>query len=135
MSGDIKDTVRTRYGEAPLRAKRVIFACVHNAGRSQMAAAFFSLLADPSRRKQFQPRERHLAIVCVPKSYRDRRTRIDLSAKHPQRLTDALSRNASLLVTMGCGEARVRTSPAWSERTGRCPIPRAALLPTWPDPR
>jgi protein-tyrosine-phosphatase len=28
---------------------RVIFACVHNAGRSQMAAVFFSALADPTR--------------------------------------------------------------------------------------
>jgi hypothetical protein len=27
----------------------VVFACVHNAGRSQMAAAFFDALADPSR--------------------------------------------------------------------------------------
>ena len=30
-------------------AKKVIFACVHNAGRSQMAAAFFNRLADPAR--------------------------------------------------------------------------------------
>ena len=28
---------------------RVIFACVHNAGRSQMASAFFNALADPAR--------------------------------------------------------------------------------------
>jgi len=28
--------------------ERVIFACVHNAGRSQMAAAFFSTMVDPS---------------------------------------------------------------------------------------
>ena len=29
--------------------ERVIFACVHNAGRSQIAAAFFSRFADPTR--------------------------------------------------------------------------------------
>ena len=29
--------------------KPIIFACVHNAGRSQMAAAFFNALADPAR--------------------------------------------------------------------------------------
>jgi arsenate reductase len=29
--------------------EKVVFACVHNAGRSQMAAAFFNAIADPSR--------------------------------------------------------------------------------------
>ena len=105
MSGDITDTVRTRYGEAPLRAKRVIFACVHNAGRSQMAAAFFSQLADPKQAEAVSagttPGDRvHPEVVTVMGELG-----IDLSAKRPQRLTDALSRNASLLVTMGCGEA------------------------------
>ena len=33
--------------------KTVIFACVHNAGRSQMAAAFFAQLADPARARAF----------------------------------------------------------------------------------
>jgi len=82
----------------------VIFACVHNAGRSQMAAAFFSQIADPTRAHAIsggtQPAERvHPEVVNVM-----REIGIDLGDKRPQRLTDALARGASLLITMGCGD-------------------------------
>jgi arsenate reductase (thioredoxin) len=85
--------------------ERVIFACVHNAGRSQMAAAFFSTLADPARAEAVsagtEPGDRvHSEVVQVM-----RELGIDLSANRPRQLTDALARGASLLVTMGCGEA------------------------------
>ena len=84
---------------------RVIFACVHNAGRSQMAAAFFSQMADPLRAEAVsvgtQPGERvHPEVVEVM-----REVGVDLSTKLPQRLTDDLARSASLLITMGCGDA------------------------------
>jgi arsenate reductase len=84
--------------------ERVIFACVHNAGRSQIAAAFFSQLADPARAEAIsagtQPGERvHPEVVEVM-----REVGIDLSTSAPQRLTDDLVRSASLLITMGCGE-------------------------------
>ena len=84
---------------------RVIFACVHNAGRSQMAAAFFSALADPALADAVsagtQPGQRvHPEVVDVM-----REVGIDLSANTPQRLTDELARSATLLVTMGCGDA------------------------------
>lgn len=83
----------------------VIFACVHNAGRSQMAAAFFERLADPQRARAVsagtQPGERvHPEVVAVMQELG-----IDLSAKKPQRLTDELARGATLLITLGCGEA------------------------------
>lgn len=83
----------------------VIFACVHNAGRSQMAAAFFERLADPGRVRAIsagtQPGERvHPEVVTVMGELG-----IDLSASKPRRLTDELARGASLLVTLGCGEA------------------------------
>jgi arsenate reductase (thioredoxin) len=83
---------------------RVIFACVHNAGRSQMAAAFFSMFADPTRAEATsagtQPGDRvHPVIVDVM-----RESGIDLSANRPQRLTTELAQRASLLVTMGCGD-------------------------------
>ena len=86
-------------------SERVIFACVHNAGRSQMAAAFFSSIADPALSEAVsagtQPAERiHPKVVEVM-----REVGIDLSAKLPQRLTDELARSARLLVTMGCGDA------------------------------
>jgi arsenate reductase len=84
--------------------ERVIFACVHNAGRSQMAAAFFSALADPSVAVALsagtQPGERvHPEVVTVM-----REIGIDLSTRRPQKLTDQLAKDASLLVTMGCGD-------------------------------
>jgi arsenate reductase (thioredoxin) len=85
--------------------ERVIFACVHNAGRSQMAAAFFSAMADPARAEAVSagtdPGVRvHQEVVDVM-----REVGIDLSSKQPQRLTEELARTGSLLVTMGCGDA------------------------------
>lgn len=84
--------------------KKVIFACVHNAGRSQMAAAFFNNLVAPSKAKAFsagtQPAERvHPEVVQVMKE-----VGIDLSTAKPQRLTEELARDADLLITMGCGD-------------------------------
>jgi arsenate reductase len=83
----------------------VVFACVHNAGRSQMAAAFFNALADGTRARAVsagtQPGERvHPEVVAVM-----REVGVDLSDARPQRLTDALASTATMLVTMGCGEA------------------------------
>jgi arsenate reductase (thioredoxin) len=84
--------------------ERVIFACVHNAGRSQMAAAFFSQLADAARAEAVsagtRPGERvHSEVVEVM-----REVGLDLSQNRPQRLTEALAHGASLLITMGCGD-------------------------------
>lgn len=81
-----------------------IFACVHNAGRSQMAAAFFNQLADGSRARAVSagtaPGTRvHAEVLEVMKELG-----IDLSDAQPQLLTESLARDASLLVTMGCGE-------------------------------
>lgn len=84
--------------------KTIIFACIHNAGRSQMAAAFFNHLADPARAHAVsagtQPAARvHPEVVEVM-----RELGIDLAGATPQRLTEALARDATLLVTMGCGD-------------------------------
>ena len=83
---------------------RVIFACVHNAGRSQMGAAFFNRLADPSRAQAVsagtEPGDRVHAVVAEAM----REVGVDVSQNRPQRLTDELARDASLLITMGCGE-------------------------------
>ena len=83
---------------------RVIFACVHNAGRSQMAAALFSAMADPNRVEAVSagtnPGARvHPEVVDVM-----RESGIDISDRRPQRLTESLAQNASLLITMGCGD-------------------------------
>ena len=84
--------------------ERVIFACVHNAGRSQMAAAFFTLLADPRKATAVsagtEPGERvHPEVVAVMAE-----VGVDLSAAAPRHLTPTLTEGAFLLVTMGCGE-------------------------------
>jgi arsenate reductase (thioredoxin) len=83
---------------------KVIFACVHNAGRSQMAAAFFNQLADPSKgaamsagtEPGFQVQREVMAVM--------EEIGIDLSRAKPQKLTAELVKDAQLLITMGCGD-------------------------------
>ena len=101
----------------------VIFACVHNAGRSQMAAAFFNALADASKARALSagtaPGERvHPEVLDAM-----REAGIDLSDARPQRLTDDLARDAGMLVTMGCGDA--------------CPVVPGLRRDDWPleDPK
>ena len=82
----------------------VLFACVHNAGRSQMAAAFLNHLADPAKARAMsagtQPAEHvHPVVAAVM-----REVGIDLSNAQPQRLTPELAAQADLLITMGCSE-------------------------------
>jgi len=103
--------------------KTVIFACVHSAGRSQMAAAFFNAMANGSKARAVsagtQPAERvHPEVVSVMKE-----VGIDVSKARPQRLTADLARGASLLVTMGCGD--------------ECPVVPGARRDDWPltDPK
>jgi arsenate reductase len=103
--------------------KRVVFACVHNAGRSQMAAAFFNQLADPARARAVSagtdPGERvHPEVVEAM-----REIGLDLADVRPQRLTQELARGAELLVTLGCGES--------------CPAVPEVRVEDWPlrDPK
>jgi arsenate reductase len=82
----------------------VIFACVHNAGRSQMAAAFFNALADPAKARAVSAGTQPAARVHPEVLDAMREIGVDLTAATPQRLTADLARGAQLLVTMGCGE-------------------------------
>jgi arsenate reductase len=83
----------------------VLFACVHNAGRSQMAAAWLTHLADPRKARAISagtapgPRVHPEVVAAMAE------VDIDLTAVQPQLLDDALARSADWLVTMGCGEA------------------------------
>jgi len=84
--------------------KTYLFACVHNAGRSQMAAALFNLYADRSGCLAIsagsQPADHiHPEVMQVM-----REIGVDLSSARPQLLTQELAESASVLVTMGCGE-------------------------------
>ena len=83
---------------------KVIFACIHNAGRSQMAAAFFNQLADPAKAVAVSagtdPGLRvHPEVLTAMQEIG-----IDLSGAKPQKLTEELARDAQLLITMGCGD-------------------------------
>jgi arsenate reductase len=81
-----------------------IFACIHNAGRSQMSAAYFNQLADPRQAHAISagthPAE-HVHPVVVDAM---REVGIDLSDARPQKLTAELAQNAEMLITMGCGD-------------------------------
>jgi arsenate reductase len=101
----------------------VIFACVHNAGRSQMAAAFFNRLADPAKARATSAGTEPAARVHPEVAVVMREAGVDLGASVPQRLTDAMAAAADLLVTMGCGEA--------------CPYVPGLAVEDWPldDPK
>jgi arsenate reductase len=83
---------------------KVIFACVHNAGRSQMAAAFFNQLADHAKAEAISagtdpgPRVHPEVLAAMHE------IGIDLSGSKPKKLTEELARDAQLLITMGCGD-------------------------------
>lgn len=83
---------------------KVIFACVHSAGRSQMAAAFFNEMTDSrlfhAQAAGTEPASKvHPEVVLVMKELG-----IDLSSSQPTLLNQELAAEANLLVTMGCGE-------------------------------
>ena len=85
--------------------KTYLFACIHNAGRSQMAAAWFNRLSDPKKARAVSAGTRpgthvHPEVVDVM-----REVGIELEGIRPRQLTDELAKDASMLITMGCGEA------------------------------
>ncbi len=82
----------------------VLFLCVHNAGRSQMAAALLArragdrigvLSAGSDPADALNP-----AVVTVLAEWG-----IDISAESPKRFTEDAARHADVMVTMGCGDA------------------------------
>ncbi|HXT98485.1 MAG TPA: arsenate reductase ArsC [Polyangia bacterium] len=103
--------------------KTVLFACVHNAGRSQMAAAWFNALANPDVARAIsagtEPGPRvHPEVLAAMKE-----VGIDLSNVRPTLLTHELAAGSNLLVTMGCGE--------------KCPVVPGLRRDDWPleDPK
>ena len=85
--------------------KTVVFACVRNAGRSQMAAAWFRRYAMRSEARAISAGtdpadELHPEVMQTMWE-----VGIDLSAEAPTLLTREMAEGASLLVTMGCGES------------------------------
>jgi arsenate reductase (thioredoxin) len=82
---------------------RVLFVCLHNAGRSQMSRALFEREAGPAheaRSAGTTPGDRvHPEVVEAM-----RELGIDVSDRIPQLFTDELSQWADVVVTMGCGD-------------------------------
>lgn len=82
---------------------RVLFVCLHNAGRSQMSQALFERESDgrhEARSAGTTPGERvHPEVVEAMHELG-----VDVSDRVPQRLTDDLARWADVVVTMGCGD-------------------------------
>jgi arsenate reductase len=80
---------------------RALFVCVHNAGRSQMAQAFWEQLGGEGRSAGSEPAARlHPEVIAVM-----REVGIDLSHRVPRALEDADAEWADVVVTMGCGDA------------------------------
>jgi arsenate reductase (thioredoxin) len=101
----------------------VLFACVHNAGRSQMAAAWFNQLSDPMQARAIaagtEPAPRvHPEVVTAMSE-----AGLDLSGASTSRLTTELAQRAQILITMGCGD--------------RCPVVPGLTREDWPleDPK
>ena len=106
-----------------MTATTVLFACVHNAGRSQMAAAWFNLLSDPAKARAISagtdpgPRV-HPEVVAAMSE-----VGIDLSGAPTSKLTPDLMHHAQMLITMGCGD--------------QCPVVPGVKRDDWPleDPK
>ena len=101
----------------------VLFACVHNAGRSQIAAAVFNRHANPVKARAIsagtQPADHvHPEVIALMAELG-----IDLAGHRPRKLTDALAGEAQWLITMGCGD--------------ECPVVPGARRDDWPlaDPK
>lgn len=86
------------------RQPEVLFLCVHNAGRSQMAAALLARAAGgritihsagSAPGEQLNP-----AVVAALAEWG-----IDITGERPKALTDEMARTADVIVTMGCGDS------------------------------
>jgi arsenate reductase len=108
---------------AALNPKVVLFACVHNAGRSPMAAAWFNRLADPAQARAISAGTAPATRVEPEVVSAMNEVGIDISGIEPQRLTAELASGATMLVTMGCGD--------------ECPVVPGAVREDWAleDPR
>jgi len=88
----------------PVSKPSVLFVCVHNAGRSQMAAAFLSHLSQGRvevRSAGSAPAETVNPAVVQAMA----EVGIDIAAETPKILTDEAVRQSDVVITMGCGDS------------------------------
>jgi protein-tyrosine-phosphatase len=88
----------------PTERPEILFLCVHNAGRSQMAAGFARHIGGDRivvHSAGSAPGETlNRAVVTAMKE-----KGIDISNESPRKLTDEMGRSADVIITMGCGDA------------------------------
>jgi len=97
-------TAETTSETTPTPRPSVLFVCVHNAGRSQMAAAYLNHLAEGRievRSAGSAPAEavNPAAVEAMEEEG------IDIGANRPKVLTDAAVQDSDVVITMGCGDA------------------------------
>ena len=95
----------------------VLFVCVHNAGRSQMAAGWLTRLAGDRidvRSAGSEPADQLNPVAVAAMA----EVGIDITAEQPQRLTPDAVQAADVVITMGCGDT-CPVFPASATRTGR----------------
>ena len=87
-----------------MRHPEVLFVCVHNAGRSQMAAGLVKLRSDGKihvRSAGSAPAEEINPAVIDAMAEMG----VDMSEEFPKPLSDEFVRAADVVITMGCGDA------------------------------
>lgn len=98
------ESLQPTVGEPGLDRPGVLFLCVHNAGRSQMAAGYLRHMAT-GRINVFSggsdPGHDINQVVVAAMAEEG----IDISAEHPKPWTDEIARAADVIITMGCGDA------------------------------
>jgi arsenate reductase (thioredoxin) len=102
MNGDVAPHAGQEPRVRPLRY--VLFVCNHNAGRSQMAQAFFERHAPEDMRAESAGTEPASEIWPVVVEVM-REAGFDLSGRKPKRLTLEMQLHADCAITMGCGDA------------------------------
>jgi len=105
----------------PAKRPSVLFVCVHNAGRSQMAAGLLNRIGEGRVRvgsSGSEPADRLNPVVVTAMAERG----INISSESPRGLSDELVAEADVVVTMGCGDA--------------CPVHPGKRYEDWdlPDP-
>ncbi len=91
--------------------RKVVFVCVHNSGRSQMAEAFFNHLANGRAQASSagtQPADNVNPVVVEAM----KEVGIDISANKPKLLTFDMVDGADRMITMGCGAEAGAMCPA-----------------------
>lgn len=87
-----------------MNAQLVLFACIHNSGRSQIANAFFNQLADPAKARSISAGLEAVDRVQPEVIEVMREIGIDLADVEPSELTGRMLTELNFLVTLGCAE-------------------------------